>query len=69
MDRYAFYRFCFDDLTDEKSQALVNLFQLNVSIDDNRIADYLYENLTFLLQLAPEAILRQILRKRFVLVF
>ncbi|OTF70886.1 rap guanine nucleotide exchange factor 4-like protein, partial [Euroglyphus maynei] len=62
-DRYAFYRFCFDDVNDEKSQTLVNLFQQNVPIDENRVADYLYENLTFLLQLAPEATLRQILRK------
>ncbi|UXI16920.1 Kinesin light chain protein [Sarcoptes scabiei] len=64
LDRYAFYRFCFDDVIDERMQTLLNLFQQNIPLDDNRIYDYLYENLTFLLHLAPQATLRQILRKR-----
>ena len=65
MDRYVFYRFCFDDLEDKQAQTLVILFRQSVTIDENRITDYLFENLAYLLQLAPEATLRQILRKRF----
>lgn len=63
MDRYAFYRFCFDDPEDKQAQQLAALFNQNVTVDENRIAD-LSENLAYLLQMAPEATLRQILRKR-----
>ena len=45
---------------------LANVFRQNVTIDQNRITDYLFENLSFLLQMAPEATLRQILRKRYL---
>lgn len=64
-DRYAFYRFCFDDAENKQAQMLANLFRENVTVDQNRITDYLFENLSFLLKMAPEATLRQILRKRY----
>ena len=65
MDRYAFYRFCFDDANNIQAQTLMTLFQQNVALDVGSIINYLFENLSYLLQLAPEATLRQILRKRY----
>lgn len=67
MDRYAFYRFCFDDAEDVQAQTLITLFRQNVAIDESSIIDYLFENLSYLMQKAPEATLRQILRKKYVL--
>lgn len=67
MDRYAFYRFCFDDAEDVQAQTLITLFRQNVAIDESSIIDYLFENLSYLMQKAPEATLRQILRKKYAL--
>lgn len=67
MDRYAFYRFCFDDAEDVQAQTLITLFRQNVAIDESSIIDYLFENLSYLMQKAPEATLRQILRKKYAI--
>lgn len=64
MDRYAFYRFCFDDAEDVQAQTLMALFRQNIPLDEGSIIDALFENLSYLLQMAPEATLRQILRKK-----
>lgn len=63
-DKYAFYRFCFDDPTHTQAQKLVSIFLNNVTIDQATVINSLFENLPYLLQKAPEATLRQILRKR-----
>ena len=53
MDRYVLYRFCFDDQIDPI-----------LSADDKRIAESeLLQSLSTLAQLAPDAMLRLILRK------
>ena len=65
MDRFAFYRFYCDDAQDCQAQSLVALFRQNVPIVENSIIDYLFENVSYLLQMAPEATLRQILRKKY----
>jgi len=55
MDRYVFYRFCFDD--QQISDPII-------SIDDKRVAESeLQQSLATLAQLAPDAIFRLILRK------
>jgi hypothetical protein len=57
MDRYVFYRFCFDDQ---------NIANSIISIDDKRVAESeLQQSLSTLAQLAPDAIFRQILRKMY----